>query len=188
MRCGNDPRAQWSPGDQAAVAEFVAYLAARADDTHQWERAGEDRNRCTACQVTVIQHRGGRYNPRWWLEYRMPSGWSWSAPDGGDGPPPCPPPPVEALCPWEPDAMRYARAKGDDQLETAMRTWCGTHECAVSECPERPEPGLYCPGVMTHEDGEPGRPGPCTGRENTCRCMCPACCDTPDVYGFDGDY
>jgi hypothetical protein len=30
MRCGNDPRAQWSPGDRAAVAEFKAYLARRA--------------------------------------------------------------------------------------------------------------------------------------------------------------
>jgi hypothetical protein len=30
MRCGNDPRAQWSPGDRAAVAEFKAHLARRA--------------------------------------------------------------------------------------------------------------------------------------------------------------
>lgn len=30
MRCGNDPRARWTPGDRAAVAEFEAYLKRRA--------------------------------------------------------------------------------------------------------------------------------------------------------------
>ncbi|MFI5814922.1 hypothetical protein ACIA7S_28685 [Streptomyces sp. NPDC051643] len=181
MRCGNDPRAQLTPGDRTVVEEFHAYLAAKADDPHRWERAGEGRNRCTVCGVAVVQHLGDRYNRRLWLEYVMPSGWSWYDDTGNDGPPPCPPPPVEALCPWEPDAMRYARAKGDDQLDTAMRTWCATHECAVSDCPE---PGPHCPGAMAHEYEEPGFPGPCTGRSNTCRCMCPACCgDTPDVWG-----
>lgn len=29
----------------------------------------------------------------------------------------------------------------------------------------------------------------CTGRESTCRCMCPVCLgETPQDYGFDGDY
>jgi hypothetical protein len=179
MRCGNDPRAQWSPGDRAAVSDLLAYLAARPGDPHQWEGAGEDWKRCPVCGVSAIRHRSRQHGP--WVEYRMPSGWTWHASDGPEGPPPCPPPPVEALCPWEPDAMRYAGAKGDDQLDTAVRTWCATHECAVSECLE---PGPYCPGAPAHEDGEPGQPGPCTGRENTCRCMCPACCgDTPDVWG-----
>ena len=82
--------------------------------------------------------------------------------------------------------MRYDGPKGDVQLDTALRTWCERHEMAVADCPE---PGPYCPGRLAHEDGEPGRPGPCTGRENSCRCMCPACCgDTPDVWGYDGDY
>jgi len=31
-RCGNDPRAQLTPGDRAAVAEFRAYLTARAKE------------------------------------------------------------------------------------------------------------------------------------------------------------
>lgn len=90
--------------------------------------------------------------------------------------------PVEALCPWMDGAMRYAGAKGDEQLDVAMRTWCGTHQSAVSECPE---PGPYCYGYPAHE----GQPDLCTGRENTCRCRCPACCgDTPAVWGYEGDY
>lgn len=187
MRCGNDPRAQWTPGDRAAVEAFQAYLAAKAGDTHRWERAGEDRNRCAACGVSAVQHRSREYGP--WVEYRMPSGWSWCAPDGGDGPPPCPPPPVEARCPWELGAMRYAGARGDDQLDTAMRTWCERHEQAVSECED---PGPWCPGARPDDDDPlavpvpcgTGRPGPCTGFERSCRCMCPACCgDTPNVWG-----
>lgn len=31
-RCGNDPRAQLTPGDRAAVANFHAYLAARTEE------------------------------------------------------------------------------------------------------------------------------------------------------------
>lgn len=148
-------------------------------DAHPWVTVREQRRRCPSCGVVAVLHNDRRYGP--WTEYVMPAGWSWHALDGSDGPPPCPPPPVEALCPWEPGAQRYVRAKGDDQLDTAMRTWCERHECAVSECPE---PGPPCPGALAHEDGEPGRPGPCTGREDSCRCMCPACCgDTPDVWG-----
>ncbi|MFD0035565.1 hypothetical protein ACFVJK_46830 [Streptomyces sp. NPDC127172] len=181
MRCGNDPRAQWSPGDRAVVAGFIAYLAAKAGDAHQWAGDGEDRKRCAVCGVTAVRQHSREYGA--WTEYRVPSGWTWSAPDGSDTPPPCPPPPVEALCPWEMDAMRYAGAKGDDQLETAMRTWCETHERAVSECED---PGPLCPGAPAHEDGEPAGPGPCTGREDTCRCMCPACCG--DDWSAPGDY
>jgi hypothetical protein len=29
----------------------------------------------------------------------------------------------------------------------------------------------------------------CTGRESTCRCCCPVCLgETPEDYGFDGDW
>jgi hypothetical protein len=46
------------------------------------------------------------------------------------------------------------------------------------------EPGARCRGA----EGECGN-GRCTQREDSCRCMCPACCgDTPDVWGYDGDY
>jgi hypothetical protein len=95
----------------------------------------------------------------------------------------CPPPPVEALCPWVDGAMRYDGAKGDVQLATALVTWCDTHEMAVADCPE---PGPWRPGRPAHGDGGPG---PCTGRADTCRCMCPACCgDTPYVWGYEVDY
>ncbi|MFB7738244.1 hypothetical protein ACFC08_28425 [Streptomyces sp. NPDC056112] len=148
---------------------------------HRWVGVWEHGKRCPACGTTTTRHHDTRYGLGWWTEYKTASGWSWHDPSGNDGPPPCPPPPVEALCPWDDNARRYAGAKGDDQLDTAMRTWCERHECAVSECPE---PGPYCPGRLAHEDGEEGFPGPCTGRENSCRCMCPACCgDTPDVWG-----
>lgn len=31
--------------------------------------------------------------------------------------------------------------------------------------------------------------GRCTQVESTCKCMCPVCVgDTPEVYGYDGDY
>ena len=31
--------------------------------------------------------------------------------------------------------------------------------------------------------------GRCTQRGSTCRCLCPVCVgDTPDVWGYDGDY
>jgi hypothetical protein len=192
MRCGNDPRARLTPADWATVDEFRGYLAERVreravgEDPHPWEERGEHERRCPGCGVRAVWQHDTRYRLGWWTEYVMPSGWSWSAPDGSDGPPPCPPPPVEALCPWKPGAMRYAGAKGDDQLDAAMRTWCERHQGAVSECPE---PGPPCPGAPGHEDGDPGQPGPCTGREGTCKCMCPACCgDTPDMYGYDGDY
>jgi hypothetical protein len=141
--------------------------------------------RCAACGVTAEHwfNAQSRYEARpAWVDWWAPDGRTWyTTADGCSEPPSCPLPDVEALCPWDDRAQRYAGAKGDVQLETAMRTWCETHECAVSECPE---PGPYCPGRMAHEDGEPGRPGPCTGREDTCQCMCPACCgDTPDVWG-----
>jgi hypothetical protein len=149
---------------------------------HRWAKVWEHGERCPACGVTATRHHDTRYGLGWWTEYKTASGWSWWAPD--DGPPPCPPPPVEALCPWELGAMRYAGAKGDDQLDTAMRTWCAAHERAVSECVD---PGSVCWGAAAHEGGEPG--GPCTGLEESCECMCPACCgDTPDMYGYDGDH
>ncbi len=32
-------------------------------------------------------------------------------------------------------------------------------------------------------------PPRCTQRVSTCRCMCPVCVgDTPDVWGYEGDY
>lgn len=146
--------------------------------------------RCTVCGVTAAHwfNAQSRYETRRWIDWKAPDGRTWYTDDrdGYSGPPSCPLPGVEARCPWDDRAQRYAGAKGDVQLETAMRTWCERHEMAVADCPE---PGPYCPGAAAHEDGEPGMPGPCTGRENTCRCMCPACCgDTPDVWGYDGDY
>lgn len=146
--------------------------------------------RCTECGVEA-QHwfaAQSRYETRRWIDWKAPDGRTWYTDfrDGYSGPPSCPLPTVDAVCPWEDYAPRYAGATGDVQLETAMRTWCTRHEQAVSECTD---PGPHCLGRMAHEDGEPGRPGPCTGWENTCRCMCPACCgDTPDMYGYDGGY
>lgn len=151
-----------------------------AGGRHQWARVHEGRFECPVCGVAATRHRDRRYGA--WTEYRVASGWTWHTGTA----PPCPPPPVEALCPWDWMSMRYAGAKGDDQLDTAMRTWCERHQQAVSECEE---PGPACPGASAHEDGEACRSGQCTGWEQTCRCMCPACCgDTPDMYGFDGDY
>jgi hypothetical protein len=145
--------------------------------------------RCTACGVKAAHwfNAQSRYATRRWVDWRAPDGRTWCTEPGGfTEPPSCPLPVVEALCPWRDDAMRYAGATGDVQLDTAMRTWCDTHERAVSDCTD---PGRYCPGRLAHEDGEEGRPGPCTGREDSCRCMCPPCCgDTPDMYGYDGDY
>jgi len=145
--------------------------------------------RCTACGVEAAHwfNAQSRYETRRWVDWRAPDGRTWyTEPGGFTDPPSCPLPAVEALCPWDDRAQLYAGATGDVQLDTAMRTWCETHQSAVSECPE---PGPYCPGRMAHEDGEEGRPGPCTGRENTCRCMCPPCCgDTPDMYGCEVDY
>jgi hypothetical protein len=183
MRCGNDPRSHATAWDRAVVAEFRAYLERRAQGReagqglHAWEQAGEHRYRCPTCGVRATHHGPDRNMREPWVEFTMPSGWTWWSAD--DAPPPCPPPPVEAECPWEePRAARYAGAKGDDQLDTAMRTWCERHECAVSECPE---PGPYCPGARAHEDGDGSG---CTGREDSCRCGCPACCgDTPDMWG-----
>lgn len=146
--------------------------------------------RCTECGVSAAHwfNAQSRYETRRWIDWRAPDGRTWYTDfcDDYSDPPSCPLPTVDAVCPWEDYAPRYAGATGDVQLDTAMRTWCTRHEQAVSECTD---PGPYCPGRMAHEYGEPGRPGPCTGRENTCRCMCPACCgDTPDMYGYDGDY
>lgn len=191
MRCGNDPRARLTPGDAAVLNDFRAYLAERPEAPQaghawvvDWEHAWEARRHCLMCGVTATRSRD-RQN-RWWTEYVVAGGWSWHAPDGSSGPPPCPPPPVEALCPHDWSAIRYDGPKGDEQLDTALRTWCERHQVAVADCPEPRPP---CPGAGAHDDGTPGRPGPCTGEEGTCGCMCPACVgDTPDVYGFEGDY
>ena len=152
--------------------------------------------RCVDCGITVWRHETPRHEPgpRMWLKWLAPDGRDWSSfpedgawatyPDGSA--PSCPPQGVEAACPWEEDARRYGGVWGDVQLETALRTWCDRHEGVVADCPE---PGPHCPGAAAHEDGEEGQPGPCTGREDTCGCMCPACCgDTPDVWGYEGDY
>lgn len=151
---------------------------------------GEDAARCADCGITVWRRTAARREPgaREWLEWHASDGRAWSSfPEAGgwvtypDSAPACPPQPVEARCPWDEDARRYGHAWGDAQLDTATRTWCVRHEMAVSDCPE---PGPYCPGRLAHEDGEEGGPGPCTGREDSCKCMCPACCgDTPDVWG-----
>jgi len=152
---------------------------------------GEDAARCSVCGVTVWWRQASRREPgpdQTWLQWYAPDGRDWSSfPEGGgwvtypNDAPSCPPQDVEAACPWEENARRYGHVWGDVQLETAQRTWCSRHEMAVADCPE---PGPPCPGWMAHEDGEPGMPGPCTGRENACECMCPACCgDTPDVWG-----
>ncbi|WP_159064573.1 hypothetical protein [Streptomyces olivochromogenes] len=156
---------------------------------HQLVDVFEDRKRCTACGVVAVR----QYNPqsrsdaKVWTDWRAPDGRTWlTTPDGYIQPPSCPLPAVEALCPWEDRAMRYAGPKGDVQLATAMATWCERHEMAVADCPE---PGPYCPGALAHEDGEEGRPGPCTGRENSCKCMCSACCgDDPHTWGYDGPF
>ncbi|MFD9004495.1 hypothetical protein ACFV0T_26640 [Streptomyces sp. NPDC059582] len=149
---------------------------------HQWVAVWEHGMRCSVCGVTAERQRDRRYGLGWWTQYMTASGWSWHAPDGSGSAPPCPPPPVEALCPEDWRAQRYAGAKGDDQLDTAMSTWCAVHEQAVSECVD---PGPACPGAPAHSDKGPG---PCTGHEDSCDCMCPACCgDTPDMYGYDGD-
>lgn len=156
---------------------------------------GDDAARCVSCGIHVWRRTTPRHEPgpRTWLQWYAPDGRDWSSFPEADGwvtypdsAPSCPPQTVEARCPWEENARRYGHAWGDVQLETAMRTWCERHEMTVADCPE---PGPYCPGWPAHEDGEEGRPGPCTGREDSCRCMCPACCgDTPDMYGYDGDY
>jgi hypothetical protein len=174
-------------------------VASALGQQHQWTilgtdpQVGTERRECAACGVLASlwwdqQPRHGIGDlAREWVDWRAPDGRTWyTTPGGYSQPPPCQLPVVEALCPWDDKAERYAGAKGDVQLATALVTWCERHEMAVADCPE---PGPYCPGWMAHEDGEPGRPGPCTGRENSCRCMCPACCgDTPDVWGYDGDY
>lgn len=161
---------------------------------HRWE-GGEDAARCLSCGVSVwVRHAlRGTPGPRIWLEWYAPDGRDWSSfpegdgwvtyPDPEAGAPSCPPQDVEARCPWQEGARRYGRAWGEVQLETAMRTWCGRHEMAVADCPE---PGPVCLGA---DGGCMWGPQRCTGRENTCRCMCPVCLgETPQDYGFDGDY
>lgn len=146
---------------------------------------------CAACGVRAEHwfNAQSRYKARRWIDWTAPDGRTWytDSRDGYSDPPACPLPGIPAVCPWEtPFVQRYRGAWGDDHLDTAMRTWCERHQQAVSECTD---PGPYCPGWQAHENGEPGMPGPCTGREESCRCMCPACCgDTPDVWGYDGDY
>ncbi|MER7068922.1 MULTISPECIES: hypothetical protein [unclassified Streptomyces] len=157
-----------------------------------------NRKDCTECGIVVTQHSraGSRYASAYqvkrWITWAAPDGRRWETyPDGNfpDAvPPSCPPPGVEALCPWRPDAMQYRGAKGRVQHETAKRTWCDTHQCAVNDCPE---PGPLCYGAFHHNlNGDGTRTaGRCTGRQDSCRCMCPSCCgDTPDMYGYDGPF
>ncbi|MFI7096812.1 hypothetical protein [Streptomyces lydicus] len=157
---------------------------AEALGQHQMVAVHEDAWRCTACGTVATQ----QYNPRCrygikqWMDWRALDDRTWMTVPGEPAPS-CPPPPVEALCPWDDRAMRYAGAKGDVQLDTATRTWCERHEMAVADCPE---PGPYCYGWQAHEEMDGSG---CTGRQESCRCMCPACCgDTPDVWGYDGPY
>lgn len=147
--------------------------------------------RCTECGVTAAHwfNAQSRYETRRWIDWRALDGRTWyTEPGDGSEPPSCPLPGVEAVCPWRFDAQLYAGAKGDVQLATALRTWCEKHQMAVADCPE---PGPYCPGMPHHDltgDGTRTHRG-CTGREKSCQCRCPACCgDTPDMYGYDGDY
>jgi hypothetical protein len=166
-----------------------------ADITGQHRIKGDrDGGRCIDCGVLVwrrLDTRGrGEANVRGWLEWLAPDGRDWSSFPEGDGwvtypdsAPTCPPQAVEARCPWEPDARRYGRAWGDVQLEAAMQTWCERHQVAVAECPN---PGPPCRGADGNCAWGEGR---CTGDGDTCRCMCPVCVgDTPDVWGYDGDY
>lgn len=162
-----------------------------------WHRLEGDRDagRCADCGIYVWRRVTPRRDPgpREWLEWYAPDGRKWSSfpedegwvtyPDPETGAPSCPPQEVEARCPWEENARRYGHVWGDVQLETAMRTWCERHEMAVADCPE---PGPVCRGA----DGDcMWGAERCTGKEDTCRCMCPVCVgDTPDMYGFDGDY
>ena len=163
------------------------------DVTGQHQLQGsDDAARCVSCGITIWKRTTPRHEqgPRVWLQWHAPDGRDWSSFPEGDGwetypndAPSCPPQDVEAQCPWEESARRYGHVWGDVQLETAQRTWCERHEMAVADCPE---PGPVCRGA----DGECmwGQER-CTGREDTCRCMCPVCVgDTPDVWGFDGDY
>ncbi|MFF1916204.1 hypothetical protein ACFVYE_32375 [Streptomyces sp. NPDC058239] len=147
--------------------------------------------RCTVCGISISRRTTPRHEPgtRTWLRWYAPDGRIWdSFPEGDswvtypDNAPSCPPQKVEAACPWEENARRYGGVWGDVQLETAMRTWCDRHQMAVADCPA---PGPACPGAAAHEyEAEEGRPGPCTGQQDGCLCMCPACCgDTPDVWG-----
>ena len=172
---------------------MTATSARLHDITGQHRLEGsDDAARCVSCGVTVWRRLAPRHEPgpRTWLEWLAPDGRDWSSFPEGDGwvtypndAPSCPPQDVEARCPWEDNARRYGHVWGDVQLETAQRTWCDRHEMAVADCPE---PGPVCRGA----DGDcMWGPERCTGKEDTCRCMCPVCVgDTPDMYGFDGDY
>ncbi|MEW2187736.1 hypothetical protein AB0900_31095 [Streptomyces cellulosae] len=142
---------------------------------------------CTGCGVRAEYwfNAQSRYETQRWVDWRAPDGRTWytDARGGYTGPPSCPLPVVEAVCPWRRDAQLYDGPKGEVQLSAALTAWCNTHECAVADCPE---PGPYCPGILAHNlDGDGIRTDDgCTGREQSCRCMCPACCgDTPDVWG-----
>ncbi|KFG02756.1 hypothetical protein IQ62_00120 [Streptomyces scabiei] len=156
---------------------------------HRW--AGDEHAaRCADCGVSVWRRLTAAHEPGHleWFQWHGPDGRDWSSLPGEGGwvtypdgrAPSCPPQSVEARCPWEENARRYGHVWGDVQLATAMRTWCERHQMAVSECPE---PGPVCLGA----EGNCMWEGRCTGREDTCRCMCPVCCgDTPDMYGYDG--
>lgn len=153
---------------------------------HSMVRLHTDGWRCTACGVRALRQRDHRPcgGPAVWLDWLAPDDRTWITTPRQE-PPACPLPTVEAVCPWRDDAIWYAGPKGDAQLDTAMRTWCDTHQVAVSDCPA---PGPRCAGADAHSDDTGGRPGRCTGWEDTCRCMCPPCCgDTPDMYGYAGD-
>ncbi|NUR01315.1 MAG: hypothetical protein HOY79_33765 [Streptomyces sp.] len=88
----------------------------------------------------------------------------------------------------------------DERLDVAERLWCVTHESAMSECTHPPVTGWQAgivsrpsadpePGPCRGADGGCGWRGRCTGMEDTCDCGCPVCLgETPQDYGFDGDY
>lgn len=155
-------------------------------------KGADDAARCVSCGVTVWRRTTPRHEPGppIWLQWNAPDGRDWSSfPEAGgwvtypDAAPSCPPQEVEARCPWEEKARRYGHVWSDVQLETAQRTWCGRHEMAVADCPE---PGPLCRGAdgdcMWGEER-------CTGREDTCRCMCPVCVgDDPETWGYDGPH
>ncbi|MBL1115453.1 hypothetical protein JK364_24075 [Streptomyces sp. 110] len=176
-----------------------AQLAAERDQAGRWTDMLGDHQmvavrqdavvriwRCAACDVRVEFwfNAQSRYERRQWVDWKAPDGRTWyTEPGGYSEAPSCPLPSVEVVCLWRRDAQLYDGAKGEVQLAAAMATWCDTHQMAVADCPE---PGPYCPGILAHDlEGDGTRvDGKCTGRENSCRCMCPSCCgDTPDVWG-----
>jgi hypothetical protein len=120
-------------------------------------------------------------------------------------------------CPWSNRARTFWSGRESEEdvdviLAAAELTWCEQHERAVSECTTPPPayldrdtwgvPDDWMSRIVSRPAAEPEPmpclgadggcmwgPGRCTGMEDTCRCMCPVCVgDTPDVYGYEGDY